>query len=215
VDESGERSIVGHEALSRWGNIPPIAYFTPILFDRLAFRLSLYNATVIARDLANYPDLLAVSINLSPREIAEDGHLWFLIRAFRHFRERVTFEFTEDALLTEAAIVNAHRLKGAGFRVAVDDFGKAYNSRVADFLDLPIDGIKIDGSLTRRCDRLAYRCYLARMVAFFQDDMGLIVTAEGIEFEWQLDILRSIGVRHYQGWLFGKPEPPEVLFEDK
>jgi EAL domain-containing protein (putative c-di-GMP-specific phosphodiesterase class I) len=116
--------------------------------------------------------------------------------------DRVTIEITESTLLIdqEAVVERLRRLREAGVRVAVDDFGTGYAS-LAYLTRLPLDILKIDRGLvadivTGERDRIVVRT-LIRLAR----ELGLQVVVEGVESTSQLILLSEWGCDLYQGFL--------------
>jgi sensor c-di-GMP phosphodiesterase-like protein len=102
------------------------------------------------------------------------------------------------------------RLRQAGVTIALDDFGTGYSS-LAWLSRIPIDEVKIDrSSITPLVQDSRTRLLVQGFVRMFQE-LGLRVVAEGIETIDQRDALLAKGWAIGQGWLFGRPGPPEAL----
>ena len=201
--------IAGAEALAR----SPMAADAGLLFaraeagglserlSRLVQRKALRLAAVWEGPLKG----LGLSINLLPADLARPGYDdWLLdeIRVAGIDPKRVTAEITESALLVdqEAVAERLHRLRDAGVRIAVDDFGTGYAS-LAYLTSLPLDAIKIDRGLVRDIvggerDRIVVKAmiHLAR-------ELDLKVVVEGVETTGQLALLADWGCDLYQGFL--------------
>ena len=148
---------------------------------------------------------LGLSINLLPADLSRPGYEdWLLdeIRVAGIDPKRVTAEITESALLIDNEIVaeRLHKLRDAGVRIAVDDFGTGYAS-LAYLTSLPLDAIKIDRGLVRDIvggerDRIVVKAmiHLAR-------ELDLKVVVEGVETTGQLALLAEWGCDLYQGFL--------------
>lgn len=148
---------------------------------------------------------LGLSINLLPADLSRPGFEdWLLdeIRVAGIDPERVTAEITESALLVdqEAVAGRLQKLRDAGVRIAVDDFGTGYAS-LAYLTSLPLDAIKIDRGLVRDIvggerDRIVVKAmiHLAR-------ELDLKVVVEGVETTGQLALLADWGCDLYQGFL--------------
>ena len=148
---------------------------------------------------------LGLSINLLPADLSRPGYEdWLLdeIRVAGIDPKRVTAEITESALLVdqEAVAERLHKLRDAGVRIAVDDFGTGYAS-LAYLTSLPLDAIKIDRGLVRDIvggerDRIVVKAliHLAR-------ELDLKVVIEGVETTGQLALLADWGCDLYQGFL--------------
>ena len=122
---------------------------------------------------------------------------------------RLHVEYTETALLSVSDHVRhvMTELAEFGVRWYVDDFGTGFSS-LSHLRDLPVAGIKLDLSFTagiRQRDQRSQR--LAAAVAGLAKGLGLDSVAEGIETPQEAAILAAQGWNHFQGWLFGRPEP--------
>jgi len=211
--------VVGAEALAR----SPVVADPQLLFvrasasglderlSRLVQRKALRSAAVWEGPLKN----LGLSINLLPADISRSGYeSWLLdeIGAVGINPERVTVEITESVLLLdhEAAAERLTRLREAGIRIAVDDFGTGYAS-LAYLTSLPLDAIKIDRGLVADIvggerDRIVVKAmiHLAR-------ELDLKVVVEGVETTGQLALLAEWGCDLYQGFLGAGPLTHEEL----
>ena len=201
--------VMGAEALAR----SDVAADAQLLFNRaaaggLAERLSRLVQRKALRIAAVWEGPLkglGVSINVLPADLARPNYeLWLLdeVRSAGIDPCRVTAEITESALLVdqEAVADRLSRLRKAGMRIAVDDFGTGYAS-LAYLISLPLDSIKIDRGLIADIvggerDRIVVRAmiHLAR-------ELDLRVVVEGVETTGQLDLLAEWGCDLYQGFL--------------
>ena len=201
--------IVAAEALAR----SPVVADAQLLFaraaagglgerlSRLVQRKALRSAAVWEGPLKH----LGLSINLLPADLSRAGFDdWLLdeIKAAGIKPERVTAEITESALLIdqEQVVERLSRLRDAGVRIAVDDFGTGY-ANLAYLTSLPLDAIKIDRGLIADLvggerDRIVVRAliHLAR-------ELDLKVVVEGVETAAQLALLAQWGCDLYQGFL--------------
>jgi len=169
--------------------------------SRLVQRKALRNAAAWEGALKN----LGLSINILPADISREGYdTWLLdeIRAAGIDPRRVTAEITESVLLVdrESVAERLARLRDAGLRIAVDDFGTGYAS-LAYLTSLPLDAIKIDRGLIADLvggerDRIVVKAliHLAR-------ELGLRVVVEGVETAAQLALIAEWGCDLYQGFL--------------
>ncbi|MEV6965037.1 EAL domain-containing protein [Hamadaea sp. NPDC051192] len=130
--------------------------------------------------------------------------------------ERLQLELTESAVLGDdrGPVGELQRLADAGVRLAIDDFGTGY-ANLAYLTRLPVRQVKLAGeflkplrtgsSVDPKHDRL-----LSAIIGLAHD-LGLSVTAEGVEHQAQADRLRALGCDAAQGWLFGQPGPAEQV----
>ena len=209
VIEPATGMIVGAEALAR----SPVVAGAEMLFARasasgLAERLSRLIQRKALRCAAVWEGPLkglGLSINVLPADLARAGYeSWLLdeIQAAGIDPRRVTAEITESALLADHDEVTARltRLREAGVRIAVDDFGTGY-ANLAYLTSLPLDAIKIDRGLVADIvggerDRIVVKAmiHLAR-------ELDLKVVVEGVETTSQLALLVDWGCDLYQGFL--------------
>ena len=151
------------------------------------------------------------SINLSALSLCDEAFHEYalqLLMSSAFPRDRLCFEITETA-----AIANLSRathflsaLKEAGCRVALDDFGSGLSS-FAYLKNLPVDMIKIDGAFVRQVAESELDQAMVRSICDIAGMMGKQTTAEYVESEAALTVLRSIGVDFAQGYHLGRPEP--------
>lgn len=201
--------IAGAEALAR----SPVAANGEILFARasasgLSERLSRLAQRKALRYAAAWEGPLkglGLSINVLPADLERASYEeWLLgeIDAAGIDPKRITAEITESALLIDQEKVAERlgRLREAGIRIAVDDFGTGYTS-LAYLTSLPLDSIKIDRGLVADIvggerDRIVVRAmiHLAR-------ELDLKVVVEGVETTGQLALLAEWGCDLYQGFL--------------
>jgi len=107
-------------------------------------------------------------------------------------------------------IQSTKRLRDLGVRIAVDDLGVAYSSFKV-ILDANPEFLKIDIYITRGCHRDHVRRSMIESFVFLGRSVGAQVIAEGIELKRDLDVLRSLGVSMFQGYMLGKPQPASQL----
>ncbi len=118
---------------------------------------------------------------------------------------RLIFEFTENEKIETAhlqSIIAAYR--ALGFSTAIDDFG-AGHAGLGLLADLPTDLVKLDMALVRGIDREPRRRAITEMAVNLIRRLGADVIAEGVETPSELEVVRLLGVRFVQGFLFGKP----------
>lgn len=113
-------------------------------------------------------------------------------------------ELTESLLLRDLRLVadSLERLRRIGVRIAIDDFGTGYSS-LSYIRNLPLDALKIDQSFLVSSGNDRSAAALVRAIVALGHTLGLTVTAEGVETEAQLELVRQAGCDLVQGHLFG------------
>ena len=97
-------------------------------------------------------------------------------------------------------------LKELGVRIALDDFGTSYSS-LGYLKDFPVHSVKIDRSFVKDIESDARDNALVRSIISMAHNMGLAVTAEGVETAVQRDLLNDLGCDEMQGYFFSRPVP--------
>jgi len=207
--EPGTGRIIGAEALAR----SPIVPSAEVLFARAAAaglgeRLSRLIQRKALRCAAVWEGPLKglrISLNLLPQDLSRENYdQWLLdeIESAGIDPSRVTIEITESALLIDQPAVaeRLSRLREAGLRIAVDDFGTGYAS-LAYLISLPLDMLKIDrGLITHIVGGERDRIVVKAMIQLARE-LELQVVVEGVESTGQLVLLAEWGCDLYQGFL--------------
>ena len=122
----------------------------------------------------------------------------------------LTLELTEHVMLDDVVEVGRAMttLKTMGVKLALDDFGTGYSS-LTYLRQLPLDLLKIDRSFIRDLETNASDRAIVQTILDFAQNLKLSVVAEGVETERQLMLLRQLGCRAFQGFLFARPMPNE------
>lgn len=215
IDLRSERT-VGVEALVRWAH-PTRGLIAPDAFMPLAERTDLINpltrwmVAAAMRDglLLGQRDLaLQISVNLSARNLHDAEFcrsLLALVRDTAFPVSRLTFEITETAIVSDPARARAglDLFRDAGIHLAMDDFGVGQSS-LTYLKDLPISTMKIDKSFVIDLDAF-HNAAIVRSAIDMGRNLGLHVTAEGVEQEATYYALRAMGCAGGQGYLFSRP----------
>jgi EAL domain-containing protein (putative c-di-GMP-specific phosphodiesterase class I) len=124
----------------------------------------------------------------------------------------IELEITEGALLasTETLIERLNQLRGLGLSLALDDFGTGY-SCLAYLKRLPIERLKIDRSFVKDLPGDNEDAAIASATLSMARDLGMMVTAEGVENEAQREWLLQRKCALCQGYLISPPRPAETL----
>jgi diguanylate cyclase (GGDEF)-like protein len=220
--ESGQ--ISGFEALLRW-NHPERGVITPDNFIPVAEEIGLivplgdWVLKQACHDAASWPSKLTVAVNLSAVQFRNPMLALSVVSALGQSglpASRLELEITESVLLQDDRTVldTLHQFRDLGVRICMDDFGTGYSS-LSYLRSFPFDKIKIDRSFTRELGKANDCVVIIRAVIRLGSSLGMITTAEGVETEEQLEILRAEGCMQVQGYLFSQPVQvsaiPELL----
>jgi diguanylate cyclase (GGDEF)-like protein/PAS domain S-box-containing protein len=209
-----DQRVLAFEALIRWHH-PRRGFVSPADFIPVAEETGLINTIggwvleTAAQQALSWPSDVAVAVNVSPVQF-QTGQLQFKVAAALDKSglapQRLLLEITEGVFLQEGeqtgAVMDDLRALGVGF--AMDDFGTGYSS-LSYLRKFPFDKIKIDQSFVRGLSDNPGSMAIVRAVTNLCRDLGMKTTAEGVETEEQVAILRSLGCDTAQGYYFGRP----------
>jgi len=211
-------AVVGVEALVRWqhpemGLIPPTK-FIPIAEETgLIAPIGEWVLREACRQNRFWQEsrLLSapIAVNLSVRQFALGDLLDVIVGALDASAlpaGRLEVEITESMLVqdVEKTLSTFSALKARGVRIAVDDFGTGYSS-LSYLKRFPLNRLKIDQSFVRDLTTNRDDQAIASAIINLGHSLGLVIIAEGVETEAQLQILRSLGCNEAQGYFFAKP----------
>ena len=208
------------EALVRWhhperGMVPPIAFIPLAEATGLIDGIGRWVIDTACREAAGWPYPWRVSINISPRQFRHTDICTAIdtaLAANALHPSRVVVEVTEGILIedTSKAVTILNRLRSMGVRVALDDFGTGYSS--LSYLQLfKFDKFKIDKSFVQRLGESDEALTITRTIVNLGHNLGLLVTAEGVETLEQLRTLQSFGCDQIQGYFVARPAPIEAF----
>ena len=212
--------IVGCEALVRWnhpvqGPLPPDQFVPLFERNRLITKLDAFMWERACRDLAAYRSsgkpTVPLSVNVSRVDVYRKGLVRYLQRlAYRHQIDpgELILEITESAYASDPVQMadTIRKLREAGFRVEMDDFGSGYSS-LNLLMEIPLDGVKLDMKLLRNLEMDPRRVRFFQHLLGMAEALGLPVTAEGVEDAYQAAFLRAAGCRFAQGMYYSPPLP--------
>ncbi|MFC3491408.1 putative bifunctional diguanylate cyclase/phosphodiesterase [Glycomyces rhizosphaerae] len=221
VFSTADRTIVGAEALMRWhhprlGHVSPGEFIPAATESGLTQDLAVWTVNRAAEQLATWAAAgikAWISVNVSVKEL--HTHLFAtevntaLIAAGVPAR-RLVLEVTEHDFSHQmnTLIAQLGALRGAGVRIALDDFGSGYSS-LGQLERLPVDIIKIDRDLIAKDDGGVGA--LAAVTVELGRILGMEVIAEGVETDTQLNAMIAAEAPLVQGYLLAKPMDPEDL----
>jgi EAL domain-containing protein (putative c-di-GMP-specific phosphodiesterase class I) len=223
IVETATGRVVGAEALMRWLH-PQQGLVSPDVFIPLAentnligalTRMAITRSTEALKGWLEAGHDLTVSVNLSAR-LLSDLDLPDSIAQILAERgvpaSRLAIEVTESTIMSDPkrAIAVLHRLREMGVTLAIDDYGTGYSS-LAYLRRLAVHEIKIDKSFVRQMVTDDNSAIIVRSTIELAHNLGLTVTAEGVEDLFTLEALRSLGCDHAQGFHISRPVPAPAL----
>ena len=212
-----ENRVCGFEALIRWnhptGRVSPVK-FIPVAEDTgLIVQVGEWALTEACMEAAAWPDGVKVAVNVSPIQF-RSPHLVSAVQAALARSglpaARLELEITESVLMvdSEATLAILHQLRKLGVRISMDDFGTGFSS-LGYLRSFPFDKIKIDQSFVRDLTALGSSGgnaqAIVRAITGLGSNLGMRITAEGVETAAQLDHVRREGCSEVQGYLLSRP----------
>lgn len=208
--------LCGMEALVRWRH-PLAGLLYPDQFIGIAEETGLMEPLgqwilqKACADAVSWPENIKVAVNLSAGQFRSGALFDLILCALVDSGlppERLELEITESLLLQgkESNVLVIQQLKNIGITIALDDFGTGYAS-LSYLLLFPFDKIKIDKSFTQGLLARSECVAVVASIFTLARGLGITVTAEGVETDAQLELLRVQGVNYVQGYLFGRPRP--------
>lgn len=210
-------AVSGAEILARWqheevGFIPPDV-FIPVA-ERTALIIDLTESLLeqvvddLQRDLIDLKPGFNLNLNISYSHLADDAFEQFVDRwapVFTGLGVTLVFEITEreDIDICEAIARKITHIKRNGIRIALDDFGTGF-SNLAFIANLSPDNIKIDRMFVRQISQ-DEATPLIDCVIDMAKRMNIRTTAEGVEYDYQVDYLKAHQIDCLQGYFYSKP----------
>ena len=207
--------ITGFETLVRWQH-PARGAISPAVFIPIAEEAGLIGAIgewvlrTACKDALRWPRGTRVGVNVSPMQFANPALPSIVMSALTNAglpAAQLELEITESVFLSDQDNTDgmfAH-LKNLGVRLALDDFGTGY-SALGYLKTAPFDKIKIDQSFVRGAAIKGSRnAAIVKSIVNLAEALGMETTAEGAETLDELDLIRSLGCSHIQGYVYGRP----------
>ncbi|MFP5219150.1 MAG: putative bifunctional diguanylate cyclase/phosphodiesterase [Actinomycetes bacterium] len=213
-------SVVLLEALVRWhhperGLLPPAEFLGVAESTGVVAALDRFVLARAVEDLRRWHAVagssVPVSVNVSGRTLADPTFPAFLLETLADAGvppQELVLEIVENAAVDGEAAARLAEVRAAGVRLALDDFGAGISS-LQQFLTLSVDALKLDGSLLCGGADTGDRARtLLALLARVGEEMGVHVIAEGVETAEQLQVVRDLGLRLGQGYLWASPAEP-------
>lgn len=211
-------AIVGFEALVRWqhpdrglllpGTFIPVAEENDLILaiDRFVVESACRQLKVLQGVNREWASLF-MSINVSPACLNAPcvEELLDIATELGVDARKVQLEITERTAVTEspASVAAIEQLQRAGVRLVIDDFGTGYSS-LECLRRLPVDGLKIDRGFVADLDVTPTATAIVNTIVSLGHQLGLRLTAEGVETEAQFERLRALGCDSAQGFYFAR-----------
>jgi EAL domain-containing protein (putative c-di-GMP-specific phosphodiesterase class I) len=224
--ELATHRIVGLEALIRWrhpqrGLVPPLDFIPAAEECGLILPIGDWGLAEVCgqirqwtREDANH-SALRVCVNLSARQFSRKGlvdHVEALLSRFGIASRQLGLEMTESSLMSDTGTASnvLGDLRRLGVSLLMDDFGTGYSS--LNYLhSFPFDVLKIDRSFVTRMTQGDQALQIVKTIIDLASALGMDVVAEGVETREQRNILRDLGCRYGQGFLFSRPIGVEAI----
>jgi diguanylate cyclase (GGDEF)-like protein len=224
IVEMSTKKLLGYEALARWprpeGVVMPDEFVPLVSQLDLTAELDQWAVLTACKALPTLQtsgpvSTLFVSVNVSTPTLLLPGFAERIVadvHSLYRTGRSLCLEITERELaeVTAPALSVLEKLRAAGIRVSIDDFGTGASS-LSRLRQLPVDILKIDKQFVEDIDNdSAARAMCAAVVAM-GNDLGLRVVAEGVERPEQVAVLLEIGCLAGQGYLFGRPADASIV----
>ncbi len=220
------RRIVGLEALIRWahpvrGLIPPMDFIPLAEESGLILPIGDWGLGEACGQIQKWCHedprhaSLRVGVNLSARQFSREGladHVEALLVQSGISSRQLGLEMTESSIIPNMriALEVLGSLRRLGVSLLMDDFGTGYSS-LSYLHSFPFDVLKIDRSFVGRMTEGDQPLQIVRTIIELARVLGMDVVAEGIETREQYRLLREMGCRYGQGYLFARPMSAEAV----
>ena len=223
----GEGKCIGAEALLRWKH-PEYGFIYPPLIIYLAkegdilpdLERMLFDTAIstIKQVSEARGEGLKISVNITAHSLnwELEEYIEQKLKEYQVSAKYLWIEITEQDMLTNSEMVirKISRLKEAGHKLLIDDFGMGHTSLI--YLESEhFDVVKLDGSLVRDIIRKNTNQKIVASVIELAKKLNIKVVAEYVETEEEYNLLKDMGCDWYQGYLFSKPISLEEFINGK
>jgi diguanylate cyclase (GGDEF)-like protein len=218
-------TIYGSEALIRWQH-PTRGLLGPYTFIRLAeetgriVEIGNWVLRTACRDFRKFQERssrpLVLSLNVSAKQLELPNYMDLLKRTLEETdmpAAQLQLEITESILMTEPARMGTllQEIRALGIKIAFDDFGTGYSS-LSYIQKFPVDTLKIDQSFVRSLIESPVNGKIIQLIMGLSDAVGMSISVEGVETEFEANTLLDFGARIAQGFLYSRPVDMETFF---
>jgi diguanylate cyclase (GGDEF)-like protein len=218
-------SIAGLEVLTRWqhpelGLIPPDEFIPVAERTGLIIPLTLWVLHQSLLQCRAWNDVgigISIAVNLSMWNLEAQelpDQIAGLITSLGMSPEKLELEITESAIMgdPQRTMRTLTLIKDLGVRFTIDDFGTGYSS-LAHLRKLPVSGIKIDKSFVQNIEGDRDNTVIVRSIIDLGHNLGLKVTAEGVETREAKDMLVGFKCDEAQGYYYSHPIPAREIVQ--
>jgi len=218
-------SVAGLEVLTRWQH-PDLGLISPDEFIPVAERTGLiipltlwvlHHSLLQCRAWNDMGFDVTVAVNLSMWNLEAQelpDQLDGLIKSIGLPSNKLELEITESAIMVDPqkTMRTLTLIRDLGVRFAIDDFGTGYSS-LTHLRKLPVGGIKIDKSFVKSMEFDRDNAVIVRSIIDLGHNLGLNVTAEGVETQDAKDMLLTFGCDEAQGYYYSHPILAHEIFQ--
>jgi EAL domain-containing protein (putative c-di-GMP-specific phosphodiesterase class I) len=218
--DNRDQSMHGVEALIRWHH-PERGLLNPAEFIPLAEETGLIVAIglwALRRACSDHRRLqqfsrggVLLSVNVSTRQLDEPAFISDLADIIRQTGiapRLLQLEITESIFLKDSLRIGAlfQAIRALGVKIAFDDFGTGYSS-LNYLAAYPVDLVKIDQYFVQRMSKSYVHTEIVQLIVHLAQNIGMNVSAEGVEDQGQAEALSHLGCNIAQGFLYSRPLP--------
>lgn len=212
--DTSSKRIASAELLVRWRH-PQYGWVSPDDFVVWAEQIGIVSqitdaaitqACLVIQHMREHNNEFGLSINLSSNDLADSEKVASIIARSADFAGLLTLEITETALMKnmDAVTMNVEKLKKAGVKLSLDDYGTGFSS--LEYLQAFIfDEIKIDKMFIRDLSEIDRNQTLTKASIELAHSLGAKAVAEGVEDKESAELLIAMGCDVLQGYYIGKP----------
>lgn len=215
IVECASGEVVGFEALLRWnhpelGIVPPMEFIPLAEKSGMIAQIGQWVIETACEAAAGWEQPHWVAVNVSPVQFRVSDLARIVSNALARTGlpgSRLEIEITEGVLMDDHQRTDVlSRLRAGGVRIVLDDFGQGYSS-LGYLQRFHFDKLKIDRSFVMRLGETDDAPIIIRTMIGLAHNLGLMISAEGVETPQQLAIVRELMCDQVQGFLLGRPLP--------
>lgn len=218
-----QNNVFGLEVLTRWENDRPVGQAILSLEEQglsdLFLSVLVSKLTLMVSELPDY--IRFITVNVSSINLINELFLSSIFPLLNECRRRYIFlsiEITEsnrypDVIRTKFILMqNIIKCRSLGIKILLDDFGNGYHNDESIINMIRPDILKLDRSLCKNTFSVHAMNDMLKNIFFWKNTYHFEIVAEGIETVSEFNFMKSLGVKYFQGYLFGKPDKLDNLF---